>query len=596
MSSRPQDRNTPAATDFVGPSGNSTDKYESGNPVTRFLLDRFLAEIDASLRAAGPESILDVGCGEGVVTERMAALTSAATTGVDLGDERLREQWAARERPGLTFRPASAYDLPFADRTFDCVCAIEVLEHLERPRDALAELTRVARRTLIVSVPREPLWRVVHLLAGRDVRSLGNTPGHLNHWSAGGFERLVAEFARVTTLRTRFPWTIVVATRRDVAPTASAEAPQRRRIRSKHSSGSSLRVLYYGTYEAGYPRNAQVVSSLRRAGIDVIEWHVPVWDYNEHKFGIGLRAAAKLAPAELRLVKRPSAGFDAIIVGYPGHFDMPLARRAAGNRPVVFNPLVSLEDTLVNDRGILKSGSLKARGLRVVDRQAFRTADLVVADTRQHAEYFGDRFGLAPQRIAVCYVGAEDRLFTPRARPNGSFDVLFVGKLIPLHGLETIIAAAGLCPDLAFRIVGDGQLARLLATRPANIRWTPWVGYERLPALYRESGCALGIFGTTEKAHRVIPNKAFHALATATPLITSDTPATRELLEDGRDALLVPPGDVEALAGAIRRLARDSGLRAALAARGRATYEREASEVVLGPRWRRLLEALVDGR
>jgi 2-polyprenyl-3-methyl-5-hydroxy-6-metoxy-1,4-benzoquinol methylase len=199
-------------TDFVGPSGNATDKYGAGNPLTRFLLGRFLDEIDASLRAAKPSSILDVGCGEGVVTERMATVTTAPTTGVDLGDEGLRREWSRREKPGnLTFRAASAYDLPFDDGAFDCVCALEVFEHLERPREGLAELARVACRTLILSVPREPIWRIVHVLAGRDLRSLGNTPGHVNHWSAGGFERLVSEFASVTHVRRPFPWTLVVA-------------------------------------------------------------------------------------------------------------------------------------------------------------------------------------------------------------------------------------------------------------------------------------------------------------------------------------------------------------------------------------------------
>ena len=201
---------SPEATDFVGPSGNATDKYGSKNPFTRRLLARFLQQIDTFVRAAGPASILDVGCGEGVVTERLANVTAALTIGVDLEVEALRRQWQRRESERVSFRAASAYDLPFGDQSFDCVCALEVLEHLERPRDALAELVRVARRTLLLSVPREPLWRVSHMLAGRDVRSLGNTPGHINHWSSKGFEHLVSEFGRVTRVRRPFPWTIVL--------------------------------------------------------------------------------------------------------------------------------------------------------------------------------------------------------------------------------------------------------------------------------------------------------------------------------------------------------------------------------------------------
>jgi glycosyltransferase involved in cell wall biosynthesis len=174
--------------------------------------------------------------------------------------------------------------------------------------------------------------------------------------------------------------------------------------------------------------------------------------------------------------------------------------------------------------------------------------------------------------------------------------VLFVGKLIPLHGLETILGAASLCPDVEFRLVGSGQLDALVATRPENVRWQEWVDYERLPELYRSAGCALGIFGTSEKAARVIPNKAYQALATGTALVTADTPAARELLEHERDALLVPPGDAEALAAAVRRLAGDAALRDRLSARGRETYESEASEEALGRRWRALLEDVLGRR
>lgn len=205
------DERLPDAADFVGPSGNATPKYDSGNPLARALVRRFLRVVDETVGLVTPASILDVGCGEGVVTQRLAQRTNAPTIGVDLGTEALRSEWRSREGGTLSFQAGSAYDLPFEDGSFECVCALEVLEHLERPRDALAELARVTCRTIVVSVPNEPLWRVVHLLAGRDVRSFGNTPGHVNHWSTRGFTRLVSDYARVAQVRTPFPWTIVVA-------------------------------------------------------------------------------------------------------------------------------------------------------------------------------------------------------------------------------------------------------------------------------------------------------------------------------------------------------------------------------------------------
>ena len=169
--------------------------------------------------------------------------------------------------------------------------------------------------------------------------------------------------------------------------------------------------------------------------------------------------------------------------------------------------------------------------------------------------------------------------------------MLFVGKLIPLHGLETILEAARLCEEIAFDVVGSGQLDALLERSTPNVTLAA-VGRVRTPSLrsYNEAGCALGIFGTSEKAARVIPNKAFQALATGTPLITSDTPAAASSSRTARDALLVPAGDPEALATAVRRLAANPQLSREIGSNGRATYVAQASEEVLGRRWRELLE------
>jgi glycosyltransferase involved in cell wall biosynthesis len=352
-----------------------------------------------------------------------------------------------------------------------------------------------------------------------------------------------------------------------------------------------LKVVYFGTYERAYPRNAQVISCLRAAGVEVTEDHVDVWDDLRDGWSAGAGRALRLAAAEARLLTRRTADADAILVGYPGHFDLAAARRAARGRPVVFNPLVSLADTLVGDRGRFRQGSLAARALDRVDRYAFRSADLVVADTGEHARSLTGLRGR--DDVAVCFVGAEDRLFTPVWSPDTPFTALFVGKLIPLQGVDTILAAAREAPDIRFRIVGSGQLGPLLAARPTNVEHVPWVEYERLPEEIRRAGCALGIFGTTAKAQRVIPNKAFQALACGAPLITADTPAARELLEHEESALLVPAGDPTALAAAVRRLAEDDHLAEGVAAGGRTAYEAAASEPVLGARWRSLIEGLL---
>ena len=290
------------------------------------------------------------------------------------------------------------------------------------------------------------------------------------------------------------------------------------------------------------------------------------------------------------MLKRPPEDFDVLVVGYPGHVDLKAAKRAARGRPVVFNPLVSLADSLVDDRAQFAPGSLPARALRAVDRAAFRAADVVVADTQAHAALFRE---LGAQRVEVCLVGAEERLFTPGWRQPADFSCLFVGKLIPLHGLETILDAAHQAPELHFRVVGSGQLERLLLQLPPNVERRAWVDYELLPHELHRAGCALGIFGTSPKAQRVIPNKVFQALACGVPVVTADTPAARELLNHGESALLVPPGDPSALADALRSLAGDPELARRIADGGLRAYREHASEAILGARWRTLIEELL---
>jgi glycosyltransferase involved in cell wall biosynthesis len=336
-----------------------------------------------------------------------------------------------------------------------------------------------------------------------------------------------------------------------------------------------------------------VISCLRRAGVEVVERHEPVWDSREQKWGAGVDVLPRLALAEARLLRAPSLEADAIIVGYPGHLDLLAARRFARGRPVVFNPLVSLADTFVSDRRRFRAGSVPARLLAALDRRALGAADLVVADTAANARFLAELSALPAERFAVAFVGAEERLFRPGWQPEQPPTAVFVGKLIPLHGLETILEAARLLPELRIRVIGSGQLQRLLAARPANVEWIPWVAYAHLPAELHRAACALGIFGTSQKARRVIPNKAFQALACGVPLVTGDTEGARELLVGGESAILVRPGDPRALADALRQLTTDSALARSVGAGGFAAYRERASEDVLGAQWRSLVERLL---
>jgi 2-polyprenyl-3-methyl-5-hydroxy-6-metoxy-1,4-benzoquinol methylase len=193
------------------PTGNTFDKYGSSNPVVKRLMAGFHAALDELWAKADPASVLDVGCGEGVLTVQWAdRLGDGRVVGIDLEDPTLESEWAKRTRPNLEFRAEEATSLSFPDDEFDMAAAIEVLEHVPDPEATLAEMARVARRHLLVSVPREPLWRALNMARGAYWRSLGNTPGHVNHWSKRAFASLLDRYGTVEEARAPFPWSMLL--------------------------------------------------------------------------------------------------------------------------------------------------------------------------------------------------------------------------------------------------------------------------------------------------------------------------------------------------------------------------------------------------
>jgi 2-polyprenyl-3-methyl-5-hydroxy-6-metoxy-1,4-benzoquinol methylase len=192
-------------------TGNTYDKYGSTNPVVRRLMANFEATLDELFAIAGPKSLLDVGCGEGVLVHQWAQrLGDRRVVGIDLEEESIQAGWKQHQAPNLEYRIMKAEDLPFADGEFDVATAIEVLEHVPDPAHTVAEMARVAQRWLLVSVPREPLWRMLNMARGAYLKDLGNTPGHLNHWSKRSFVELLSRHGDVVQARTPFPWTMLL--------------------------------------------------------------------------------------------------------------------------------------------------------------------------------------------------------------------------------------------------------------------------------------------------------------------------------------------------------------------------------------------------
>ena len=309
-----------------------------------------------------------------------------------------------------------------------------------------------------------------------------------------------------------------------------------------------MSVCYFGTYERNYPRNSIFLEGLRRNAVTVFECHVPLWEKTVtkgEKFGFSITFILRFFIAQFRLLFRyvffiPK--HDIIIVGYIGHLDIFLAKMIAffGRKKLVFNPLVSLYDTVIVDRGYFTTSSLKARLMRFLDRSACKMSDVVLLDTEAHIQYFRNELDLPNINFKRLFVGADDRLFSPEqtAKPKNNFHVMFIGKFIPLHGIEKIIETAGILKseiDIIFTLVGLGQLRSEIEKKIKeqglnNVRLMDWIPYNQLSQKMAEADLLLGIFGDSDKAQRVIPNKLFQALAVGKPALTADTSAIRELL------------------------------------------------------------------
>jgi glycosyltransferase involved in cell wall biosynthesis len=355
-----------------------------------------------------------------------------------------------------------------------------------------------------------------------------------------------------------------------------------------------VRVAFVGAFDPEYPRTRVLEEGLRAHGVDVRVLPAPA------------RPVAREASLLSSWFTR-AGGADAWLVPSFGHRDVPvvsLLARAA-RIPLLFDPLVSRWDTQVRDLGRVPERSFAAARLQWSDTVSLGLSDLVLCDTWEHGELFAERFGLPRRKLARVPVGADRAAFArgderARALPrNGTapLDVLYVGGFLPLHGVPTIIQAAALLEKrhgsefARFTLVGDGMTAHRADRDVASlglrsVRREPRLAYSRVLDALARADVALGIFGTTDKAARVVPHKVYQALAVGVPTVTRRSPAVAEFFAWGRSApaaaeaaasppdggealVLVPPGDAPALAAAIEELARDPKRRERIGASGR---------------------------
>lgn len=322
-------------------------------------------------------------------------------------------------------------------------------------------------------------------------------------------------------------------------------------------------IVAFGTYDAGrHPRVGVLIEGLRARGEEVIEINRPLGLTTRERVrmlrepwrlpALALRLGRRWwdLRVEVRMAQRTGLEPSVVIVGYLGHFDVFLARWLFPRAEIVLDHLVFAADT-AQDRG--ESG-LRVRLLRALDRRAIATANLIVVDTPEH-------FAMLPANAEgiVVRVGALDEWYAVAREAealNAVPSIVFFGAFTPLQGAPILAQALArvldVAPQTTVTLIGTGQdwgRAREILAGRDSVRWIDWIEPENLPTVVAAHDISLGIFATSPKALRVVPNKVYEAAAAGCAVITSDTPPQRGVLGDG--AIFTAPGDSGALADAI---------------------------------------------
>ena len=341
----------------------------------------------------------------------------------------------------------------------------------------------------------------------------------------------------------------------------------------KSEAKSIMRILWWGRGDNGYSRNGVIRACLRQTGHEIVDFRPRTHWFADWE-------------ALLKRVATP----DLVWVPCFRQRDVLAAARWARRKgvPLVFDPLISAWDKRVLEFGKVSAASSAAHRLLEQERRQFAAADVVIADTAEHARFFREQLLVPEGKLRVVYVGADERLFTPAPLRglDGPLEVLFYGSMLPLQGPRTIVEAARLTQGEPIRwtLLGKGpQLAecREAASGLPNVVFEEPVAYDRLCERIHRADVLLGVFGTTEKAARVMPNKVFQALASGRTVVTRESAAYPGRARASEALAFVPPGDPPALADAVRRLAADrEGLRIRSSA-ARALFDAEFSSQVI---------------
>jgi glycosyltransferase involved in cell wall biosynthesis len=376
----------------------------------------------------------------------------------------------------------------------------------------------------------------------------------------------------------------------------------------------ALRVCYFGTYRAEYSRNQIMIEGLRRAGVEVVECHVPLWHSIEDR--VQAASGGWLKPAFwsrfLRVYRmllrryRQVGGYDVLVVGYPGQADVFLARLLSwlARKPLAWDIFMSIY-LIALERGLDRRSRLTITLLRLLEWAACRLPDRLILDTEAYAAWFSKTHGVPPQAFRLVPTGADDRVFQPcpDPAPAGPFKVLYYGTFIPNHGVEYIVEAARILqpnPSIQFELIGSGpELPRMRAMveeyELQNVTFIDWLAQEELVRRACRADVCLGAFGTTPQSLMTVQNKIYEGLAMRKPVLNGDSPAVRQALAHGEHIYLCERANPAALAHAILALQEDPALRERLAHQGFDKFCQTFSIAQLGRLYAVHLRELANG-
>lgn len=359
-----------------------------------------------------------------------------------------------------------------------------------------------------------------------------------------------------------------------------------------------MKVCFFGSYVKdtyGIPSGnggTLLKKLLEKQGVEVIECHHPIG------------GASSFIPAYAKLLsKHCKINYDLMLIPWRGILTLPLAK-LVHKKPIIYFPAFSIYDTLVNDRKKVKKNSLKAKFIHFVDRIACKWSDIVILESTEEIKYFVKEFHLPKEKFIQLPLSADESIFVPQSEtpPEKNFIVLLFGSFIPLHGLETIVECAKILQknnDILFLVCGDGQMKPQIENKINeyelnNIDLLGLVSKEELLDNIKNSDLCLGIFGNTKKAQKVVTNKVFQILASKKPLITMDSPASRESnLENLENCMLVPPANPQKLAEAILFMKNNPKKRQEIAEKGYQNYVKNLSMNQVGKKLVKVMQELM---